>query len=877
MKNEETKEKKIILYQKQKPNAEGKKQTRKKTNQDEKNNKNNTKNLTKNKTSNMNKIETKTTLFSDNNKKKEINESENSFESKMFYEVNNKNNYNFNCPIKTINVYRNNYYNYTNNNIISNLLCDVSDDNKNIMVSELDLNISNSQATPRPDIIQPTQKQKILEKQNTEADFKTQLESNIIKILEKSNKKNNNINIEKNIISNKINDDENKNNKNENEINLNKVNIETNINKEENHIKNIDMKNILSDNNKNINNNNQITNNDHLSKVSNNELKNKYFVSSPKSRKKRGLKSPNINVHKVNSIVSPISKKYINKKIYWNNYTKTDICIKKYKTIIDNNINNNFIKNNNKKINSVIFFNEIKNKNKKNKTQIQTQNTTSKKKVIYNLSNNKIAYSNINYRHYTHKLNEKNKSNKILLTNNSINNLDINSDSVQQNGKMNYSKYKNLLKELQNNLYKRFQPKEEYNSKANSHRNNNKQNETYIIFNLDNCNGRKSLKKSEIFSSNTRNTMNNEHELKNVNNINRKDNLNDIEDSNKNLIAMNHSIQNNLDKKSDVKIISCLTKQNSDINLLHEKENLNKKYFVNNIDTKKKSVLFQKKRPNKNKSCQLVQKSDNILSDSLTNLYHKSNLENSNIKDKKNISLFGIEKINLEINQKTNNSNIEIKPVDLLNLDNKKEEINKNKEIKCNSNINLKKNSDFNVDRNTAKKVKRKNIINHKININSNKNINKYNTNSKNNNNMLDNIIPFRNKFIRKDGSIKMHFSNSKDNKEKENKDNIKYQAHNTSNKKINKNFFNNNNINFNYHYNFNYNHFSPANKVNKTNIVNSNNIKDKNKSNQKIINEGNGINIDINFNNNINYIYIIKTKKKIFKNKSINQLSKMK
>ena len=225
MKNEETKEKKIILFQKQKPNAEGKKQTRKKTNQDEKNNKNNTKNLTKNKTSNMNKIETKTTLFSDNNKKKEINESENSFESKMFYEVNNKNNYNFNCPIKTINVYRNNYYNYTNNNIISNLLCDVSDDNKNIMVSELDLNISNSQATPRPDIIQPTQKQKILEKQNTEADFKTQLESNIIKILEKSNKKNNNINIEKNIISNKINDDENKNNKNENEINLNKVNI----------------------------------------------------------------------------------------------------------------------------------------------------------------------------------------------------------------------------------------------------------------------------------------------------------------------------------------------------------------------------------------------------------------------------------------------------------------------------------------------------------------------------------------------------------------------------------------------------------------------------------------------------------------------------
>ena len=31
MKNEETKEKKIILYQKQKPNVEGKKQTRKRS------------------------------------------------------------------------------------------------------------------------------------------------------------------------------------------------------------------------------------------------------------------------------------------------------------------------------------------------------------------------------------------------------------------------------------------------------------------------------------------------------------------------------------------------------------------------------------------------------------------------------------------------------------------------------------------------------------------------------------------------------------------------------------------------------------------------------------------------------------------------------
>ena len=120
---------------------------------------------------------------------------------------------------------------------------------------------------------------------------------------------------------------------------------------------------------------------------------------------------------------------------------------------------------------------------------------------------------------------------------------------------------------------------------------------------------------------------------------------------------------------------------------------------------------------------------------------------------------------------------------------------------------------------------------------------------------MLDNIIPFRNKFIRKDGSIKMHFSNSKDNKEKENKEKQKYQK---LNNKINKNYFYNN-INFNY----NYNHFSPINRL-------------KEKCNKKIIKEGNKINIDINFNN-INYIYIIKTKKSRFKNKSNNHFCTMK
>jgi len=72
----------------------------------------------------------------------------------MLYEANrkNKNAYNLNNLIKTINVYKNNFFNYTNNNLISNLLCEVSEDNKNAMVSELDLNISSSQS-PNPVLI----------------------------------------------------------------------------------------------------------------------------------------------------------------------------------------------------------------------------------------------------------------------------------------------------------------------------------------------------------------------------------------------------------------------------------------------------------------------------------------------------------------------------------------------------------------------------------------------------------------------------------------------------------------------------------------------------------------------------------------------------
>ena len=759
---------------------------------------------------------------------------DNSFESKMFYEVNSKNILNFNTPVKTINVYRNNFFNYTNNNLLSNLLCDVSDDNKNVMVSELDLNISNSQTQTIQPEQQPAPQRKILEKQNTEVDFRSQLESNLIKILEKnivtnSNNKNKKQNKNDKKCASYKNTDENKfkniniTKDKEKKIDINQTNDDrkkiTDINM--NNIKIIEKKNNnykvclgTYDKNNNINNSNK-----YLSKVNKREIKNKYFVSSAKARKSRGLKSPNINVHKVNSIISPNNKNNGNKKMYFNNYTKTDIGIKKYKTIFDNQKNNN-------QIDSVKYYNQIK--------QNKNPNTTSKKAIksyiIYNhnLNNNKI-YPNNNH-HCIYKISEKNNNNNIMLTNNSNNNCD--NISNHQKKKTPYSKYKNILNELQKNLSKQYQKRDEKinNSKANSHR--NKKNQTYLIFNLENSNGRKSPKKDEIFSSNTSNTIYNKYNLNSINNINESNN-------NKNIIIMNHSIDKNIknSNKINVKIVNNLSKQNSDISIIHNKA---------------KSILYQKKRWNKNNSCQLNQKINNILSDSIININYKLNNEiinkNKNNKYKNNnnnVSLFGVEKINIEMNKKNNNSNIEINPKDIYDDKGKI----KNKTL---SDSQLKKKNSI------QKKTNKKNIINKKSNINKNK-VNKNEQNSYN-------VITFRNKFIY-DESMKKYLSNSKDNKQQK------------INNKFNKPYFD---INFNYNYN-NSSHFSPINKINKddknyynNNYFYNNIINNKNKSNKNIIgNNSNKINIDINFNSNINYIYIFK--KNSIKNKSNNHLFTMK
>ena len=766
------------------------------------------------------------------------NEPDNSFESKMFYEVNSKNILNFNTPVKTINVYRNNFFNYTNNNLLSNLLCDISDENKNVMVSELDLNISNSQSqTIQPE--QPAPQRKVLEKKNTEVDFRSQLESNIIKILEKnivSNSNNKNKNKKqikndkkcasyKNTDENKIKNINIKNNNNKGKkININQTNEErkkmTDINM--NNIKIIEKKNNnykvclgTYEKSNNINNSNK-----YLSKVNKREIKNKYFVSSAKARKSRGLKSPNINVHKVNSIISPNNKNNGNKKLYFNNYTKTDIGIKKYKTIFDNQKNNN-------QIDSVKYYNQIK--------QNKNPNTTSKKAIksyiIYNhnLNNNKI-FPNNNH-HCIYKISEKN--NNIMLTNNSNNNCDNN--STHQKKKTPYSKYKNILNELHKNLSKQYPKKDDKinNSKANSHR--NKKNQTYLIFNLENSNGRKSPKKEEIFSSNTSNTIYNKYNLNSINNIN----INEL-NNNKNIIIMNHSIDKNIknNNKINVKIVNNLSKQNSDISIIHSQN-------------KAKSILYQKKRWNKNNSCQLNQKINNILSDSIININYKLNNEMNKNKNNKfknfnnNVSLFGVEKINIEMNKKSNNSNIEINPKDIY------EEKAKLKNKTLSDSQLKKKNSN-------QKKLNKKIIMNKKLNNNKIK----PNKNKQNN----YNVITFRNKFIY-DESMKKYLSNSKDNKQQK------------INNKINKPYFDNN-FNFNYNYN-NSSHFSPINKINKdeknyyNNYFYNNIINNKNKSNKKIIGNNNKINIDINVNNNINYIYIFK--KNSIKNKSNNHLFTMK
>lgn len=132
----------------------------------------------------------------------------------------------------------------------------------------------------------------------------------------------------------------------------------------------------------------------------------------------------------------------------------------------------------------------------------------------------------------------------------------------------------NYIKICQNITKKR--KKKINNSKANSHR--NKKNQTYLIFSLENSNGRKSPKKEEIFSSNTSNTIYNKYNLNSINNTNNETN------NNKNIIMMNHSIDKNIktSNKINVKIVNNLSKQNSDISIIHSQN-------------KAKSILYQRK------------------------------------------------------------------------------------------------------------------------------------------------------------------------------------------------------------------------------------------------------------------------------------------
>ena len=313
---------------------------------------------------------------------------------------------------------------------------------------------------------------------------------------------------------------------------------------------------------------------------------------------------------------------------------------------------------------------------------------------------------------------------------------------------------------------------------------------------------------------------------------------------------MEKNLNSNLNKKMNVKNMICLTKQNSDNNLLKNAEKLNKNHINNNNNENDNSaIIYEQKKQNKNNSVQLNQKLDSILSDSLVNINHKTREEKNKFKYNNNLSLYGIEKINIEINQKNNNSNIEINPKDLLEEANKEKEKRNNIRNKTlNNSLIKKKNSDIIHDNKNIiiKKSKKLNIINKKLNASNNKY--NYHSNSKSNNinNMINNnMISFRNKFIN-NISIKNHLSISKDNKE------IKEQK---LKNKINKNYF---------HNNINLNHFSPINRI-------------KEKKGKNSIKDGNKINIDINFNNNINYIYIIKTKKNGFKNKSNNHFSTMK
>ena len=813
----------------------------------------------------------KSTNYETIQEKKKLSKNEeitdNSIDTKMFYDTNKDNNIvNYNTPIKTKNIYRNTVFFYTNNELVSNLLCDEADDNKKVMVSELDVDISNSQSinnTSKPKFEIPPQPV-IQEKNNKENDFRTQLELNLKKILEKTIMQSN---TEKKIKSEKNNcgvnfDKIDKTEKKENsdkEIKNNINNDFYNNNKENNN------KEVLS-NNKEIANKNENFNKN-LNDKSSNIIIDQINISNEINNsieKNKSINNSNKNLKKFNGINNNSSDKnknfnqnFIDKykdKLNSNERNTTNSKVNKFNT----NSNKKNLSNNIKQI-IEISVNNILNENEKRlsdaskffgkkKPSIICSAKIRKDSLLKSPKNNIHQFNNINNLSPNNKYNKekrKKKNNFSKTDNNGIKKYKTIYEQHKKNNNNqieNNTKHYNKIKKPKNIIS--VTSKKNLKSHATTSNNNNckkicsKKNNILTLYSpFSNSNI-----KNENLNSNSNNLS---QEKKNqIPYFKYKNILNELHyylsGDNKDEITNNSKTNSHRNKKNPTYLIFSFDggrttkhKINSNSTFIHRYDNSTLFNSNHNISINNKKIMNSS---NPIESENILNKNNSDINNNIQNsiIYHKrkwGKYKNNSCQFNKKFNGIFSDSI-IDTNYKLNNEIITTKNIKLNNMVNNCSSICVS--VNCNKGKKNFKNKTIN---SLLKKSESNQIMNRGINNNSKLKNNKNNSNY--------NMITFRNKFINDDYK-KYNLSNSKDNKQHKTFKKLKY-------------------------------HGTKEHKYANTNNNNSNNIiKDKNlntNNNDNYID--NKINIDINIQNNINYTYIVR--KNTVKTKSNNHLFSMK
>ena len=609
------------------------------------------KSLKKEKNEFLNKLmECKTTAKSDNkNSDQDKMEESDSlvFDDKInFYEVQKKNMINYMTPIKVNNMKNeknnnnqmkknikseNNISNFDENDELSDLFSNTSTDNKNVMVSELDIELSNSNsnyftehkiAKNNINMNAECKSNNINMFKKREIEFKKEIEQNLKKFLKKNQEKNEMKNNNDNNVTISTND------KNDINKNLNKKEKRNHINMKEN----IKMKRLKKqshninycclteiNNNKKTKYNNTKTNQNKISSFI--AVKNKLNFDYPNHN------NTNYNSNNNNSFKN--QKGFISKNNASKKYNEI-IKINMPKKVINNNNNNNRIipsknnnnTNNNRKLN--LNYKRQKQMNYTNiyelKSKIFYLQSKIKKNLLANNKKNDLSEYNI-----THKNNEK----KNTLSNFGINSINNTHDDYFNNSEKrkiiynNSSKKKNKNFDLLNkndNLHKSL--KEKINMNINDNTDDKKiiiQNINCIDYNNINVNINNNIINKPHKFSKLRN--NSKKKLSNINNNNNSINTNNTSNNysnfkknstNKNIISKRGKI--NATKNFCDSYIKNTNKYNTSLNnskFVAEKNNVFKRMhndkkltYKENLDIKNKILNYylNKKDTSKNKT-----------------------------------------------------------------------------------------------------------------------------------------------------------------------------------------------------------------------------------------------------------------------------------